>query len=78
MQEPLIGVRQLMIESLTAGVSKLILKIYIYHKNLSQSHQYVYIHTDIPLLFQIRQYSEFETFHVNSVFRLDIPNSALF
>lgn len=38
----------------------------------------VYMHRNIPLLFQIRQYSEFDTGHANSIIHLDIPNLALF
>lgn len=34
------------------------------------------MHTRIPLLFQIWQYSEFDTCHANSLFILDIPNLA--
>ena len=33
---------------------------------------YVYMHTDSPSLFRIRQQSEFDTGHVNSISGLDI------
>lgn len=38
----------------------------------------VYMHTNIPLLFQICQYSYFDTGHVISMFCLDFSNNAFF
>ncbi len=35
--------------------------------------QYVYMYTRFPLVFQIRQYSEFVTGHVNNILWSDIP-----
>lgn len=38
---------------------------------------YIYMHTDIPKLFQLWQY-KFDKGHVNGIFCLDIPHWALF